>query len=100
MASAGSNQVEARLGRVEQLIEHLVNSTVTTHIPNSPAKDLSECQLTQLEPRPLAGRTFDRCAGIPTPAASEVKAGASFSCSGHKTVVRVPRRHALNEVLI
>jgi hypothetical protein len=32
--SAVSNQAE-RLGRVEELVEHLVNSAVTTHIPNS-----------------------------------------------------------------
>lgn len=99
MPSAGSNQVEARLGRVEELIEHLVNSAVTAHIPNSPAKDLSEGHLVQLEPGPLAGRTSDRCADIPTPAASEVEAGASFSCSGRNIVVRVSRRQALTVVL-
>ena len=99
MPSAGSNQVEARLGRVEELIEHLVNRAVTAHIPNSPAKDLSKGHLPQLEPRSLAGRTSDRGAGIPTPAASEVEAGASFSCSGRKIVVRVSRRQALTAVL-
>ena len=99
MPSAGSNQVEARLGRVEELIEHLVNSAVTAHIPSSPAKDLSEGHLTQLEPRPLVGCTSDRCAGIPTPAASEGEASASFSCSGRNAVVRVFRRQAFTAVL-
>ena len=99
MPSTGSNQLEARLGRVEELIEHLVNSAVTVHIPNSPAKDLSEGRLTQVEPRPLAGRTSDRSAGIPTPAASVVEAGASFSCSGRSIVVRVSRRQILTAAL-
>ncbi|MCJ1389211.1 hypothetical protein MMC18_002067 [Xylographa bjoerkii] len=90
MLSIGSNQVEERLGRVEEFIEHLVNSAVTSHVPHSPAQDLSEGHLTHFEPRPLAGRTSDRCAGIPTPAASEVEAGASSSCSGRNVV------HVLN----
>lgn len=100
MPSAGSNPVEARLGRVEELIEHLVKSAATAHIPNSPAKDPSEGHLTQLEPRLLAGHTSDRCAGIPPLAASEVEASASFSCSGRgrSTVVRVSRRQALTPV--
>lgn len=49
--SARSNQVEVetRLGRVEELIEHLLDGAVTAHVPNSPtAKDLSEGHLTQL----------------------------------------------------
>lgn len=90
--SAGSNQIEARLGRVEKLIEHLLDSAVDAYIPNSPAKDLSEGDLTQLEPRLLAGHTSDRCAGISTPTVSEVDAGASFSHSGRNTVVRLFRR--------
>ncbi|MCJ1401941.1 hypothetical protein MMC11_005158 [Xylographa trunciseda] len=61
--SAGSNRVEARLGRVEELIEHLANSAVTAHIPNSPAKDLSEGRSAHLESRLLVGHTSDRCAG-------------------------------------
>ena len=99
MPSAGSNQVEARLGRVEELIEHMVNSAVPAQIPNSPAKDISEGHLTQLNPRPLAGRTSDSCAGIPTPAASELEAGASFGCSDRNIVVRISRRQTFTAVL-
>jgi hypothetical protein len=72
--SAGSNRVEARLGRVEQLIEHLVDNNIPN--PNSPAKQLS-------------------CAAIPTSVASEVEPDSSSSCSGRNTVVRVSRRQAL-----
>lgn len=99
MPSAGSNQVAARLGRVEEFIEHLVNNAATIQITNSPAKDLSEGHLTQLEPRPLTSPTSDRCAGIPTPAASEVESGASFNRTGRNTVVRVSRCHGLAVVL-
>ena len=109
MPSAGSNQVEARLGRVEELMEHLVNRADTAHIPNSPAKDLSEAGLTQLEPRSRAGRTPDRCAAISTPATSAVEASVSFSCSSRDKMVRsppsshdhgsflTPRKHVLNK---
>ncbi|MCJ1386189.1 hypothetical protein MMC17_009315 [Xylographa soralifera] len=90
MLSAGGNQVETRLGRVEEFIEHLVNSAVTAHIPNPPAKDLSEGHLTQLEPRPLVGRIFNRCAGIPTPAASEVEAGTSSCSRSGRNIVHTP----------
>lgn len=96
---AGSNQVEARLGRVEELIEHLVNSDDIFYIPDSVAKNLPEGYLTQPGPRPLAGRTSDRCAGIPIPAASEVEAGAFVSGSGRSTAVRVSCRQDLTAVL-
>jgi Fungal Zn(2)-Cys(6) binuclear cluster domain len=99
MPSAGSNQVKARLGRVEELIEHLVNRAITAHIPNSPAKDLSEGHLTQLEPSLLAGRTFDRCTGIPVPAPSAVEASVSFGCSGQNLVVCVSRYQAVTAAL-
>lgn len=99
MPSAGSNHVEARLGRVEELVEHLVNGAGTAHIPSSPAKDLSEGHLIQLEPRSLTGRTSNRGAGIPTPAASAVEANASFNCSGRNIVVRVSRRQAVTAIL-
>lgn len=97
--SAGSNPVEARLGRVEELIEHLVNRAVTPQSPKSPAKDLSEGHLTQLEPRSLAGSTSDRCASIPTAAASAVEASVSFNPSGRNLVVRVSRRQSATAVL-
>ena len=97
--SPGSNQIQARLGRVEELIEQLGNRAAIAHTSNKPARDLSEGHLTQLGSKSLEGRTDDYCAGIPTPAVSAVEASASFSCSGRNTVVRVSRRQALTAVI-
>jgi hypothetical protein len=99
MLSAGSHQVGTRLGRVEQLVEHLVNSAVTTHIPNSFAKDLSESDLNQIESRQQAGHTSDRCADVSTPSAPEVEADTSFNYSDCNTVVRISRHRALTAIL-
>ena len=97
--ASGSNQIQARLGRVEELIEQLGSRAVIAHISNSPARDVSEGHLTQLGSRSLVGRTPNCCAGIPTPVASAVEASASFSCSGRNTVVRVSRNQALTAVV-
>jgi hypothetical protein len=69
--SVGSNQVEARLGRVEQLIEHLVDNNIPNS--NSQGKQLS-------------------CTDIPTPVESEAAPGDSLGCSDRNTVVRVSCR--------
>ena len=98
-ASSGSTQIQARLGRVEELIEQLGNRAAIAHTSNKPARDLSEGHLTQLGSRSLEGRTDDYCAGIPTPAASAIEANASSSCSGGDIVVRISRRQALTAVV-
>ena len=92
---SGSNQIQARLGRVEELIERLGNRAVVAHISNTPAKDPSEGHLTELDSGSLVSHTDDFDSGIPTPTASAVEASASFSCSGRNIVVRFSRRQAL-----
>lgn len=99
MVPSESTQVEARLGRVEELIEHLVHGAVTGHIHDSPAEGLSEGHLAQLKPRCPTGHTSDRCACIPSSAVSEIDVGASFSCSGGNKVVCVPQLQNLTTVL-
>ena len=94
-SSSGSNQIQARLGRVEELIERLGNRAVLPHISNTPARDLPEDHLTQFGPR----SPDDYCAGIPTPTAFAVEANASFSCSGCKVVVRISCQQALTAVV-
>ena len=98
-SSSGSNQIQERLGRVEELIERLGNRAVITQISNASARDLSEGHLTQLESRSLECRTDDYCAGIPTPTASAVEASASFSCSRRNIVVRISHHQALTAVV-
>ncbi|MCJ1296504.1 hypothetical protein MMC34_008070 [Xylographa carneopallida] len=70
----GSNRVEARLGRVEELIEHLVASALAANVTDLPAEDLSDGHLTYLQSRPLVACVSDRYAGTLIPAASEVEA--------------------------
>lgn len=49
--SGGGNQVETRLGRVEEIIEHLVhNNAIPAATPKSPSKELPEGHFTHLEP--------------------------------------------------
>lgn len=97
--ASGSNQIQARLGRIEELIEQLGNRAAAAHTSNKPARDLSEGHLTQLGSRSLEGRTDDYCAGIQTRTASAVEASVSFSCSDRNTVVRVSRCQALTAVV-
>ena len=98
-SSSGSVQMQARLGRVEEFIEGLGNRAGIAHISTTPARDLSEDHLAQLESRSLVGRTDDRCADIPTRTASAVEASASSNCSGRNIVVRVSLRQALTAVV-
>jgi len=41
MLSAGSIQIETRLGRIEELIGHLLENAVITNVSNSPTRRLS-----------------------------------------------------------
>ena len=97
--SSGSNQMQARLGRVEELIEQMGNRAAIAHTSYKPARDLSEGHMTQLGSRSLEGCTDDYCAGIPTPAASAIEASASFSGSSGDIVVRIFRLQALAAIV-
>ena len=87
LPSDSNHQVEARLGRVEDLVHQMVHNAGTTNVSNSFVDDLSGPRSTcielqhrdgfQLELRSLGGRTSEHYEGIATPAASEVEAAAS-----------------------
>ena len=92
---ASSNQIEARLGRVESFIQQLVNNTGTAHALESLAQDPSEPRSTlngpegrgehQPESGLVIGRTSNNCAGV----ASQAEATASLGRDDCNTEVCV-----------
>ncbi|KAK4696757.1 hypothetical protein P7C71_g1220, partial [Lecanoromycetidae sp. Uapishka_2] len=104
--SAGSNQVEVRLGRVEELIEHLINSAGTAHNLNSPPQDLWEDHLTHLEPRALISSTSESTLPrpplkLPSPATttSQVqsrRAAGKYEELSHTLIMAWPSQHDID----
>lgn len=89
MASNVSNHVDDRLGRVEQLIEHLVNRADTSHSANTTAKPTVGDKRSPFEQSAPAERAHNGYVGNITPAPSEVEAYAA-SFTGSSPIVSVP----------